>query len=47
VHDALNEPEAFAVADRILGRTAEFLTEGQSLCGCMTIQAAFSRWCGR
>jgi AcrR family transcriptional regulator len=40
VHDALDEPTAFAVADRILRRTAEFLTEGRSRRGCMTIQAA-------
>jgi AcrR family transcriptional regulator len=40
VHDALNESTAFAVADRILRRTAEFLTEGRSRHGCMTIQAA-------
>jgi AcrR family transcriptional regulator len=40
VHDALNEPTAFAVADRILRRTGEFLTEGRSRRGCMTIQAA-------
>jgi AcrR family transcriptional regulator len=44
VHDALNEPTAFAVADRILRRTAEFLTEGRSRRGCMTIQAALA--CG-
>jgi AcrR family transcriptional regulator len=42
VHDALNEPTAFAVADRILRRTAEFLTEGRSRRGCMTIQAALA-----
>jgi AcrR family transcriptional regulator len=42
VHDALNEPTAFAVADRILRRTAEFLTEGRSRSGCMTIQAALA-----
>ena len=30
VHGALNEPTAFAVAERILCRTAEFLTEGRS-----------------
>jgi AcrR family transcriptional regulator len=39
VHDALSEPTAYAVADRILRRTAEFLTEGRSRNGCMTIQA--------
>jgi AcrR family transcriptional regulator len=42
VHDALDEPTAFAVADRILRRTAEFLTEGRSRRGCMTIQAALA-----
>jgi AcrR family transcriptional regulator len=42
VHDALNEPTALAVADRILRRTAEFLTEGRSRLGCMTIQAALA-----
>jgi AcrR family transcriptional regulator len=43
VHDALNEPTAFAVADRILRRTAEFVTEGgRSRRGCMTIQAALA-----
>src|ERR1700691_3588854 len=36
MHDALNEPTAYAVADRILRRTAEFLTEGPRR-GCMTI----------
>jgi AcrR family transcriptional regulator len=42
VHDALNEPTAYAVADRILRRTAQFLTEGRSRRGCMTIQAALA-----
>ena len=43
VHDALNEPTAFAVAERILRRTAVFLTEGRrSRRGCMTIQAALA-----
>jgi AcrR family transcriptional regulator len=42
MHDALNEPTAFAVADRILRRTAEFLTQGRSRHGCMTIQAALA-----
>lgn len=42
VHDALNEPTAYAVADRILRRTAEFLTEGRWRRGCMTIQAALA-----
>jgi hypothetical protein len=42
VHEALNEPTAYAVADRILRRTAEFLTEGRSRRGCMTIQAALA-----
>jgi AcrR family transcriptional regulator len=42
VHDALEEPTAFGVADRILRRTAEFLTEGRPRRGCMTIQAALA-----
>jgi AcrR family transcriptional regulator len=42
VHDALNEPTAFTVADRILRRTAEFLADGRSRRGCMTIQAALA-----
>ena len=42
VHDALEEPTAFAVAHRILRRTAQFLTEGRSRRGCMTIQAALA-----
>jgi AcrR family transcriptional regulator len=42
IHDALNEPTAYAVANRLLRRTAEFLTEGRSRCGCMTIQAALT-----
>jgi hypothetical protein len=40
VHDVHNEPTAIAVAKCILRRTAEFLTEGRSRSGCMTIQAA-------
>ena len=40
VHHALSEPTAYAVADRILRRTADFLTESRSRRGCMTIQAA-------
>jgi AcrR family transcriptional regulator len=40
MHDALQEPTAFAVAERILRRTAEFLTARPSRSGCMTIQAA-------
>ena len=42
VHDALSEPTAYAVADRILRRMAEFLTEGRPRNGCMTIQAALA-----
>jgi AcrR family transcriptional regulator len=42
VHDAVNEPTAYAVADRMLRRTAEFLTQGRSRSGCMTIQAALT-----
>ena len=42
VQDALSEPTAYGVASRILRRTAEFLTEGRSRRGCMTIQAALA-----
>lgn len=42
MHGALNEPTAYAVAERILRRTAEFLTERRSRRGCMTIQAALA-----
>ena len=42
VHDALNERTGFSVAECILRRTAEFLTEGRSRRGCMTIQAALA-----
>jgi AcrR family transcriptional regulator len=42
MHDALNEPTAYAVAERILRQTAEFLTEKRSRRGCMTIQAALT-----
>jgi AcrR family transcriptional regulator len=42
MHDALNEPTALAVADRMLRRTAEFLTKQRSQRGCMTIQAALA-----
>ena len=42
VHDALSEPTAYAVTDRVLRRMAEFLTEGRSRRGCMTIQAALA-----
>ncbi|MEI9973534.1 MAG: hypothetical protein WDO73_16705 [Ignavibacteriota bacterium] len=35
------------MAKQILYRTAEFLTEGRSRRGCMTIQAAPGRRCGR
>ena len=37
---ALEQPTAYAVAERILHQTAEFLTERRARCGCMTIQAA-------
>ena len=37
---ALEEPTAYAVVERILRRTAEFLTERRSPRGCMTVQAA-------
>src|SRR5229473_6552095 len=36
IHGALNEPTAYAVAERILRQTAEFLTESRSRRGCMT-----------
>jgi AcrR family transcriptional regulator len=42
MHDALNEPTAYGVAERILRQTAEFLTERRSRRGCMTIQAALA-----
>jgi AcrR family transcriptional regulator len=42
VHDALSERTALAVAERILRRTAEFLTKGRARRGCMTIQAALA-----
>ena len=42
VDDALNEPTALSVANRILRREAEFLTERRSRIGCMTIQAALA-----
>ena len=37
---ALEEPSAYAVAERILRQTAEFLTARRGRYGCMTIQAA-------
>jgi AcrR family transcriptional regulator len=42
VHGALNESTAYAVAERILHQTTEFLTERRSRRGCMTIQAALA-----
>jgi AcrR family transcriptional regulator len=42
IHGALSEPTAYAVAERILHQTAEFLTERRSRRGCMTIQAALA-----
>jgi AcrR family transcriptional regulator len=42
MHGALNEPTAYAVAERILRQTSEFLTERRSRRGCMTIQAAMA-----
>jgi AcrR family transcriptional regulator len=42
VHGALSERTAYDVAERMLRRTAEFLTEGRSRNGCMTIQAALA-----
>lgn len=40
MHAALEEPTAYAVAERILRRTAESLSERPLRRGCMTIQAA-------
>ena len=40
MHAALEQPTAYAVAERILHQTAEFLTARRSRRGCMTIQAA-------
>jgi AcrR family transcriptional regulator len=40
MHGALEEPTAYAVAERILRQTAEFLAERRLRRGCMTIQAA-------
>lgn len=42
VHAALAEPTAYAVAERILCQTAEFLAERRLRRGCMTIQAALA-----
>ncbi len=42
IHAALDEPTAYAVAERILHRSAEFLTETRPRRGCMTIQAALA-----
>jgi AcrR family transcriptional regulator len=42
VHGALEEPTAYAVAERILRETAAFLTERRSRRGCMMIQAALT-----
>jgi len=40
MHKALQEPTAYAVAERILRESAVFLTRRQTPRGCMTIQAA-------
>ena len=40
MHAALEQPTAYAVAERILRQTAKFLTARRSRRGCMTIQAA-------
>jgi AcrR family transcriptional regulator len=37
---ALSEPTAYAVAERTLRASAEFLANQHTRCGCMTIQAA-------
>ena len=42
LHSYMTLLTAYAVADRILRRTAEFLTEVRSRRGCMTIQAALA-----
>ena len=39
---ALEQPTAYAVAERILLQTADFLTERRARHGCMTIQAALT-----
>ncbi len=40
IQAALSEPTAYAVAERTLRDSAEFLANPQTRCGCMTIQAA-------
>ncbi len=40
IRGALNEPTAYAVAERTLRDSAEFLAAQPKRCGCMTIQAA-------
>lgn len=40
MHAALEAPTAYAVAERILRQSAEFLTGPGLRCGCMTIQAS-------
>jgi len=40
IQDALSEPTAYAVAERTLRDSAEFLAKQHTRCGCMTIQAA-------
>jgi len=40
IRGALSEPTAYAVAERTLRDSAEFLANQHTRCGCMTIQAA-------
>jgi AcrR family transcriptional regulator len=40
IQGALSEPTAYAVAERTLRDSAEFLAKQHTRCGCMTIQAA-------
>ena len=40
IQSALSEPTAYAVAERTLRDSAEFLANQHTRCGCMTIQAA-------
>jgi AcrR family transcriptional regulator len=42
IHDALEQPTAYAVAESILRESAEFLADRHSRRGCMTIQAALA-----
>jgi AcrR family transcriptional regulator len=40
IRGAMSEPTAYAVAERTLRDSAEFLADQHTRCGCMTIQAA-------